>query len=77
MMAVTATQQPKDEEMMTNYILRDPVVLRGSIDRKNVYLLLFRYNCPKKAHSDWTCVAEQIKDVGNHKTIVYCSFTTL
>lgn len=71
----TAAERWRNDDKL---YLTDLVVLRGSINRKNVYLRLFRYSCPKKAHSDWTCVAEQIKDVvGNHKTIVYCSFTTL
>ena len=76
-MAVTATLQPKDEEMMKTIILHDPVVLRGSVDRPNVCLRLFQYKPPRGAEGDWTPVAEQIRDVvGQEEAIIYCSFAT-
>lgn len=60
---------------MANEILRDPIILRGSMDRPNINIKIMEYKAPTGKENDWSNVAKQIQDmIKDEITIVYCSF---
>lgn len=82
--ALTATLKPSYLNSVKNEILRDPVVIKGSIDRPNVTLKIASYRLlkvNKKAktgedeYNKWTAAASKIHSVTNGEmSIVYCAY---
>jgi len=82
--AMTATLKPSHLDHVKNEILRDPVVIKGSIDRPNVTLNISSYRLLKvnkksktgeEEFNKWTAAASKINSVTNGEaSIVYCAY---
>ena len=73
--ALTATMKPKNLREMQQNILRDPVIIKGSVDRPNVVISISPYRFTSDTQNAWTSVAKQIQDlVKDEVSIVYCAY---
>ncbi len=82
-MALSATMKPKHLSAMCSGVLRNPVILKGTVERSNVDIHIVPYQHSSKKEmiadevDDWFATAEQIVEIiGKEKTIVYCSFAS-
>ena len=68
-MILTATATPETtKELLT--LLRDPVIARGSVNRRNIYLAV-----EEVPTGDFQAVADKVSEVyNNESTIVYTDF---
>lgn len=79
-MALTATLKPSSLLEMKSTILRDPVIIKGSVDRRNVMINIcpYQHSSEKKCgptENVWSPVARQIQVIVQDKvTIVYCAY---
>ena len=73
--ATTATLPLYQVEKLGRDMLREPLLIRGSVDRPNINIRLMDKNRPKGKGNVWNNVAEQIKTmILDNVAIVYCSF---
>ena len=82
-MDLSATMKPKHLSTMCSGVLRNPVILKGTIERSNVDIHIVPYQHSSKKEmiedevDDWFATAEQIVEIiGKEKTILYCSFAS-
>lgn len=64
---------------MQTDVLRNPVIIRGSIDRKNVavYIAPYHVAIADSTENAWIGVATTIEEIAQReKTIVYCAYAT-
>lgn len=79
-MALTATLKPSSLLEMKSTILREPVIIKGSVDRRNVMVNIcpYRHSSEKKCsptENVWSSVATHIQEIVEDKvTIVYCAY---
>lgn len=80
-MVLSATLKPTSLNIMATDILRNPVIVKGTIDRPNVALHILPYRkssaVEAKSHAGdvWYKTAKTIKEiVAEDKTIIYCAF---
>ena len=80
-MALSATLKPENLKSMKKDILRNPVIIRGSIDRPNVAINIMPYRkggskeFPENATDPFYKTAIQIRNlVDGERTIVYCAY---
>ncbi len=80
-MALSATMKPSNVLVMKRDVLRNPVLLKGKIDRPNVAIHVLPYRVSSEAEmakhggSEFFAVAKQIKStVENETTVVYLAY---
>lgn len=79
LLALSATLKPSFLQRMKTDVLRNPVIIKGTIDRKNVgvYISPYHVAMADSTENAWMGVARTIEEIANdEKTIVYCAYAT-
>lgn len=72
-MALSATLKPSNRQSLCLQVLRSPIIVKGSLDRRNVMMHMLPYTT-SSGNDSFSPVAKQIKSLANtEKSIVYCA----